>query len=126
MAALALYALFMVMGDMFETRTRVLKLFIWAMVLPYLANTTGWLLTELGRFPWVVYGLMKIEDGRSPVVSSGSVLFSLIAFTLLYGALMVADIYLLNKYAKAGPSGAQAPVDAGSGDQFPSLVGAND
>jgi cytochrome d ubiquinol oxidase subunit I len=126
MAALALYALFMVMGDMFETRPRILRLFIWAMVLPYLANTTGWLLTELGRFPWVVYGLMKIEDGRSLVVSSGSVLFSLIVFTLLYGALMVADVYLLNKYAKAGPAGAQAPADADSGDQVPSLVGVQD
>jgi len=126
MAALALYALFMVMGDMFETRPRILRLFIWAMALPYLANTTGWLLTELGRFPWVVYGLMKIEDGRSPVVSSGSVLFSLIVFTLLYGALMVADVYLLNKYAKAGPSGTQAGADADSGGQFPSLVGAQD
>jgi len=126
MAALALYALFMVMGDMFETRPRILRLFIWAMALPYLANTTGWLLTELGRFPWVVYGLMKIEDGRSPVVSSGSVLFSLIVFTLLYGVLMVADVYLLSKYAKAGPSATQAGADADSGDQFPSLVGAQD
>jgi cytochrome d ubiquinol oxidase subunit I len=126
MAALALYALFMVMGDMFETRPRILRLFIWAMALPYLANTTGWLLTELGRFPWAVYGLMKIEDGRSPVVSSGTVLFSLIVFTLLYGALMVADVYLLSKYAKAGPSATQAGADADSGDQLPSMVGAQD
>jgi len=126
MAALALYALFMVMGDMFETRPRILRLFIWAMALPYLANTTGWLLTELGRFPWAVYGLMKIEDGRSPVVSSGTVLFSLIVFTLLYGALMVADVYLLSKYAEAGPSATQAGADADSGDQLPSLVGAQD
>ena len=126
MAALALYALFMVMGDMFETSPRILRLFIWAMALPYLANTTGWLLTELGRFPWAVYGLMKIEDGRSPVVSSGTVFFSLIVFTLLYGALMVADVYLLSKYAKAGPSATQAGADADSGDQLPSLVGAQD
>ena len=126
MAALALYALFMVMGDMFETRPRILRLFIWAMALPYLANTTGWLLTELGRFPWAVYGLMKIEDGRSPVVSSGTVFFSLIVFTLLYGALMVADVYLLSKYAKAGPSATQAGADADSGDQLPSMVGAQD
>lgn len=126
MAALALYALFMVMGDMFETRPRILKLFIWAMVLPYLANTTGWLLTELGRFPWVVYGLMKIEDGRSLVVSGGSVLFSLIVFTVLYGALMVADVYLLQKFAKAGPSSVEAGAGADSGEQFPSLVGAQD
>jgi cytochrome d ubiquinol oxidase subunit I len=48
---------------------------------------------------------MKIESGVSPNVTAGEVLFSLLAFTLLYGALMVADIYLLNKYAKAGLHG---------------------
>ncbi len=52
--------------------------------------------------PWIVFGLMKIEDGVSPSVTAGEVLFTLVGFTLLYGALMVADVYLLDKYAKAG------------------------
>ena len=124
MAALALYALFMTMGEMFEDRPRVLRLFLLAMVLPYLATSTGWLLTELGRAPWVVYGLMKIEDAISPTVSGLEVLITLVGFTLIYGALMVADIYLLTKYAKAGPSAEQSAEIAS--DAAPALVGAQD
>ena len=71
--------------------------------LPYLANTSGWVLTEIGRQPWVVFGLMLTEDAVSKVVNPGMVLTSMVIFTLLYGLLMVADVYLLAKYAKAGP-----------------------
>jgi cytochrome d ubiquinol oxidase subunit I len=71
-------------------------------LLPYLANTTGWIMTEVGRVPWVVFGLMRLEEAVSPTVPSGLVLTSLIGFTLVYGGLMVADIYLLTKFAKAG------------------------
>jgi cytochrome bd ubiquinol oxidase subunit I len=72
-------------------------------VFPYLANTTGWLMTEMGRQPWVVFGLMKTQDAVSPMNTAEMVLTSLILFALVYGILMVADIYLLIKYAKAGP-----------------------
>ena len=75
----------------------------WAIGLPYLANTCGWLLTELGRQPWIVFGLMKTSEGVSVAVDAGEVLISLILFTLIYGVLMVADVYLLVKFAKAGP-----------------------
>jgi cytochrome bd ubiquinol oxidase subunit I len=61
-------------------------------------------LTELGRQPWVVYGLLKTADAFSPNLTPGMVLTSLIVFTLVYGALMVVDVYLLAKFAKAGPS----------------------
>ncbi len=61
-------------------------------------------MTEVGRQPWVVYGLLKTANGVSPTaaVSAGEVAFSLILFTVLYGALMVADIFLLKKYARLG------------------------
>ncbi len=125
MAALGLYALFMVMGEMFENRPKVLRLFLFAIALPYLANTFGWLMTELGRAPWAVFGLIKLEDAVSTTVTGTSVLISLIGFTLVYGALMVADIYLLSKYAKAGP--AIVNQSSGTGDEpLPSLVGAQD
>jgi cytochrome d ubiquinol oxidase subunit I len=75
-----------------------------AIGLPYLANSAGWILTEMGRQPWIVYGLMKTESGFSPNLTPGLVLASLITFTLVYALLMVADIYLLSKYAKAGPA----------------------
>ena len=112
MLALLSYGLFMVMGGMFEERPRVLRLFVWAIALPYLANTAGWLLTELGRAPWVVYGVMKIEDAISTTVSWGSVLATLIFYTLIYGALIVAEVYLLVKFAKAGPADDVSPIDA--------------
>jgi cytochrome bd ubiquinol oxidase subunit I len=125
MAALGLYALFMVMGEMFENRPKVLRLFVFAIALPYLANTFGWLMTELGRAPWAVFGLIKLEDSVSTTVTGTSVLISLIGFTLIYGALMVADIYLLTKYAKTGPATDRVISSIGD-EQMPSLVGAQD
>jgi cytochrome d ubiquinol oxidase subunit I len=127
MAALALYALFMTMGEAVpKTPSRMLKLLPWAIALPYLANTTGWLMTELGRAPWVVFGLMKIEDGISNTVPAGFVLLSLILFTVVYGALMVADIYLLRKFATAGPAEMPENATGEQGDAMPSLVGAQE
>jgi cytochrome d ubiquinol oxidase subunit I len=87
---------------------RYAGLFPFVIALPYISNTTGWLLTEMGRQPWVVFGLMKTADAISPTVSAGMVLTSLITFTIIYGVLMIADIYLLVRYAKAGPESAEA------------------
>lgn len=82
------------------------RTFLWllipAILLPYLANTTGWLMTEMGRQPWVVYGVMRTEHAVSPTLTTEAVLFSLIAFTLLYGVLMIVDVYLLAKFARQG------------------------
>jgi len=80
------------------------KWFLWGLViatfLPYLANSTGWIMTEVGRQPWIVFGLLQTNNAASPNVGAASVLTSLVVFTLLYGALAVADVYLLIKYAK--------------------------
>ncbi len=127
MAAMALYALFMTMGEAVpKTPSRMLKLLPWAMALPYLANSTGWLLTEMGRSPWIVFGLMKIEDGISNTVPAGFVLLSLVLFTVVYGALMVADIYLLRKFATAGPAELPDIATQEQSEAMPSLVGAQD
>jgi cytochrome d ubiquinol oxidase subunit I len=83
---------------------KVVALLPFAIALPYIANSAGWILTEMGRQPWIVYGLMKTDAGFSPNITPGLVLASLIIFTLLYALLMVADVYLLTKYAKAGPA----------------------
>ncbi len=80
----------------------VLKALVYAIALPYIANSMGWLMTELGRQPWIVFGMMKTADGVSVVTSVFAVVVTLVGFTLLYGALMVADVYLLTKYAKLG------------------------
>jgi cytochrome d ubiquinol oxidase subunit I len=127
MAALALYALFITLGEMYEQRPWVLRLFGLAIALPYLANSAGWLLTEVGRFPWVVFGLVKLEDGVSQVVTPGMLLVSLIGYILVYGLLIFATIYLLRKYAQAGPPPAESagPALADAGPT-PSLIGAAD
>ncbi len=124
MLGLAVYALFLVMGELFEKRPVALKIFTWAMILPYLATTSGWLMTELGRSPWVVFGLMKIEHAISPTVTGGEVLLSLVVFTLVYGVLAFADVYLLAKYARVVPGAVEPPVEPR--ETFPSLVGAQD
>ena len=78
------------------------KLLPFAIALPYLANSTGWILTEVGRFPWVVYGLVKMQDGVSKSVTAGMLLTSLIGFILVYGLLISANVYLMLKFARAG------------------------
>ena len=82
---------------------KLLKTMLYAIPLPYLAIEAGWVLAEVGRQPWIVYGLMKTADAVSPIVTS-QVAFSLVALTLLYALLGAVDIYLLFKFAKKGPA----------------------
>ncbi|MBN2387254.1 MAG: cytochrome ubiquinol oxidase subunit I [Anaerolineales bacterium] len=89
-----------------RNRVEKMKFLTWfplAIVLPYFANTGGWIVTEMGRQPWIVQGLLQTQEAVSPNVSAGMVLFSLIGFVAIYAALMVADVYLLTRFAKAGP-----------------------
>ena len=99
----ALFTLAQTMRGKSLAEFKLFRYFPFVIFFPYISNTSGWLLTEMGRQPWVVFGLMKTQDAVSPTVSAGMVLTSLIVFTLVYGVLMVADVYLLMKYAKAGP-----------------------
>lgn len=104
MILLGLIGCFLVWKNKLDLTSQWMKVFLIAILLPYAANATGWLLTELGRQPWVVYGLMKTADAGSPTLTPGMVLTTLIGFVVVYGVLMVADVYLLVKYAKAGPT----------------------
>jgi cytochrome d ubiquinol oxidase subunit I len=91
---------------MLQKRVEKMKLMKWfplAIALPYLANTGGWITTEMGRQPWIVQGLFKTEQGISPNLTPVMNLITLIGFVVLYAALMVADIFLLTRFAKAGP-----------------------
>lgn len=82
---------------------RYLKLLIYTIPLPYIAILLGWIVTEVGRQPWIVYELMKTVDGVSKTVSVGEVVFSIVGITLFYTGLILADLYLLVKFAKQGP-----------------------
>lgn len=79
---------------------KLIKYFPFVIALPYLANTCGWILTEVGRQPWVVFGYLQTSEAISPNVTVGMLWLSVIGFTVIYGALMAVDVYLLSKYAK--------------------------
>jgi cytochrome d ubiquinol oxidase subunit I len=72
--------------------------------IPLAAISFGWIFTETARQPWAVFGLIRTEDGVSAVVSAGSVLFTMIVFTLLYGFLAVIEVGLTLKVIKNGPA----------------------
>jgi cytochrome d ubiquinol oxidase subunit I len=76
---------------------------VWAIPLPILGNSFGWVFTEMGRQPWVVYGMLRTANGVSPSVSAATVALSLTVFTLLYAVLGVIEARLLITYAKNGP-----------------------
>ena len=82
-----------------------LKLMLFAIPLPYIAIQLGWIVTEMGRQPWAVYGLMRTADAVSRTVTPAQVWLSLGGFTLFYSALGIADIWLLAKYARKGMEG---------------------
>ncbi len=77
--------------------------FVWAVLLPQVANQAGWFTAETGRQPWVVYNLLRTSDALSQSVKAGQVMFSLILFTLVYLLLFTLFIYLLNKKITHGP-----------------------
>jgi len=83
----------------------------WTVVLPLLGNSFGWIFTEMGRQPWVVFGLLKTGNGVSPAVGTGAVATSLVVLTALYTVLGVIDLVLMTRYAKAGPAVPSTPDD---------------
>ena len=89
-------------GTLFQQRW-LLTLFAWAVLLPQIANQVGWFAAEMGRQPWVVYGLLRTSDAFSKAVQANQVLFSLILFFAIYAILFGLFIYLLNKKIKHGP-----------------------
>ncbi len=73
---------------------------VWGAVLPFLMNTAGWFLTESGRQPWIVQGIMLTKNGISPTVSVTTLWISLVIFVLLYGTLGTVDLILMLKYSR--------------------------
>ena len=78
-------------------------------LLPLVANTFGWIFTETGRQPWLVFGLLPTASGVSPGTTSGEVITSLVGFTALYGVLAVVETKLLLRTIRAGLAGTDAP-----------------
>jgi cytochrome bd ubiquinol oxidase subunit I len=100
-----------------RARLETARWFLWAGVLtiplPYIAALAGWVLSEVGRQPWIVWGLLKTADANSPSVSTSTIALSLGVFAGLYGLLAVVDVVLMRHYARLDP-----PEVGGDGDEF--------
>jgi cytochrome bd ubiquinol oxidase subunit I len=112
-AVLGLSAIQLLRGKLAETR-----ILLWALVLfmplPYVANSAGWMTAEMGRQPWIIYGLMRTADGVSPHVSSGSALFTLLGFLGMYTLLFMLGLFLIWRILGQGPEYApEHVVEAG-------------
>ncbi len=110
-----LIGLLLIRRKTLERSSRFLWVCIAGAFLPPLANLTGWIFTEMGRQPWVVYGLLKTADARSPLVGSGSIVASLLGYTLLYGVLLVVGGRLFLREIAHGPAPAE-PAGQTPGD----------
>ncbi len=120
MILFTLYGVYLSMRDKLENRPFYLKTLVWMIPLPFIANSAGWLMTEVGRQPWVVFGLLKTANGVSPTVPAGMVLTSYVGLTLVYALLLVLDIYLFSKAISQGPD-EEEPGTRASKTVVPSL-----
>jgi cytochrome d ubiquinol oxidase subunit I len=97
-------ALKLVRGTLYDSRW-LLWILMFTFPFPFIATTMGWMTAELGRQPWLVYGLQRTIHGTSPTVSSGEVAFSSLGFMGLYFVLGVLFLYLVSKQIGKGPGG---------------------
>jgi cytochrome bd ubiquinol oxidase subunit I len=117
MLLLSLYLCYLFRTNRLETTPWALRAALWSLPGPYLANSAGWTVTEMGRQPWIVFGLQRVEQAVSPTVTSGEVWTSLIGFTLLYGVLAVVGVHLLTKFARMGPVETESAATSSTGKE---------
>jgi len=91
-------------GSLFASPATLWVLML-ALPFPYIANIAGWSTAELGRQPWVIYGLLRTADGSSSLVSAGNVLFTLLGFAGMYALLTVLGLFLVSREIAHGPEG---------------------
>ncbi|MBT4412432.1 MAG: cytochrome ubiquinol oxidase subunit I, partial [Bacteroidetes bacterium] len=101
--AVTLFGSFMLWRGKLYNKPWLLRIFVFAVFLPQIANQTGWFAAEMGRQPWVVYGLLRTSEAFSQSVTDNQILFSLILFFVVYAILLVLFLYLLNKKIQLGP-----------------------
>ncbi len=108
-------------GQLFDKKW-LLWIFVFSALLPQIANQVGWFAAEMGRQPWVVYGLLKTSEAFSQAVSANQIMFSLILFFLVYALLFVLFIYLLNKKIKHGPYDESKETDRPLTEQITQVI----
>jgi cytochrome d ubiquinol oxidase subunit I len=98
-------ALYLWRGRLFETRW-LLWIFVFAVLGPHIGNQLGWIAAEVGRQPWIVYGMLRTSDALSSVVPASEVITSLVLFGLIYLLLFILFVFLLNEKIQHGPEDA--------------------
>lgn len=121
-ALIALGVLWMTRKNAHPTARWLTYAAVAAPLLPVFANSFGWIFTEVGRQPWIVFGLMTTAHGVSPSVSMGEVITSMVVFTLLYGALAVVEVKLFLHYVRKGAEPFEQPQDPADRDEDAPLV----
>jgi cytochrome d ubiquinol oxidase subunit I len=109
----------MLLGALLWWRKRLFtaKWFLWILMLllpfPYIANEAGWVVTEVGRQPWLVWGLLKTANGYSTTVVAGQTIFTILVFFLMYTLLIILYLFLVGRQIHLGPEGAVHTPEAG-------------
>ena len=106
-AIAAICTLWLWRGRLFEAKP-LLWILMLSLPFPYIANTAGWMTAELGRQPWLIYGMMRTEAGASPTVSAGNALFTLIGFMGVYLVLGILFVFLVYRELEQGPEEGEA------------------
>jgi cytochrome bd ubiquinol oxidase subunit I len=111
-AIMGLSAILLWRKKLFEARW-MLWIIMLAAPFPYIANTAGWMTAEIGRQPWLIYGLLRTADGYSTLVSAGNGLFTLLGFMGMYTALSILFLFLIYRAIHEGPEGeiVRIPID---------------
>jgi cytochrome d ubiquinol oxidase subunit I len=118
-AVLALWGGWLVHRRTLDRSKWFARIALWAVVTPFLMNTAGWLLTESGRQPWIVQGLLKTANANSPGVTVTDIWISLVTFVLIYIALGAADLLLMLRYARRGLEDERAAGSEAGGSGAP-------
>jgi cytochrome d ubiquinol oxidase subunit I len=111
--AIMLAALWLLWRGTLFRRRWMLWLLLLSLPFPYIANTAGWVTAELGRQPWLIYGLMRTADGASPMIVAGNALFTLVGFAGLYALLSVLFLLLVYREVARGPEAEMSAAGAG-------------
>jgi cytochrome d ubiquinol oxidase subunit I len=100
---LAFVAWYLARKDRLESSPLFLRIMLYAVPLPYIAAQLGWIVAEMGRQPWIVYGVLRTSEGVSRSIEPSQVMASLVGFGFFYSFLGILDIYLLARFAGKGP-----------------------
>jgi cytochrome bd ubiquinol oxidase subunit I len=109
--AVSVIALFLLWRGKIFTARWMLWILMLSAPFPYIANTAGWMTAELGRQPWLIYGLMRTEDGYSRAVSAGNGMFTLLGFMGMYMVLGILGLFLIRREIEHGPAGFESASD---------------